>query len=170
MGGSTSKEELVPLEVVDHVDLEKYVGMWYEYGRYPNRFQAEDGENVTATYTLNEDETIKVVNEEFIEGKKKTINGKAWVHNKEESTSKLKVSFFWPFAGNYWVIQLGENYEYAVVGEPKRKYLWILSRTTEIPEEIVSSILTKLKEQGYDPEKVKMTKQVPPREEATNTA
>mmetsp|Transcript_21670 Transcript_21670/g.88392 ORF Transcript_21670/g.88392 Transcript_21670/m.88392 type:complete len:124 (-) Transcript_21670:1857-2228(-) len=110
MGGSSSKEDLGPLEVVGHVDLEKFSGMWYECGKYPNPFQAKDGEYGTATYALNDDGTMHAIYVEFVRGRKKTANAKLWAPDKEESTSKLRISFLWPFSMNYWIIQLGDDY------------------------------------------------------------
>jgi apolipoprotein D and lipocalin family protein len=75
------------------------------------------------------------------------------------TNAKLKVSFFWPFSGHYWVIDLGENYEYAVVGHPDRKYLWILSRSPEMNDEIYNDIIEKLKTQSYDTSKLIRTLQ-----------
>ena len=71
--------------------------------------------------------------------------------------AKLKVSFFWPFYGKYWIIDLGENYEYAVVGEPSREYLWILSRTPEMQESVYQGILGRLAAKGYEPQKLLKT-------------
>jgi apolipoprotein D and lipocalin family protein len=86
-------------------------------------------------------------------GKLRSAKGKAWVVDKQ-SNAKLKVSFFWPFAGDYWVIDLGENYEYAVVGHPDRKYLWVLSRTPEMDENVYQAILDRLQKQEYDTSKL----------------
>jgi apolipoprotein D and lipocalin family protein len=68
----------------------------------------------------------------------------------KETHAKLKASFFWPFSGDYWIIDLGENYDYAVVGHPNRKYLWILSRTPQMEESLYQSILERLRNQSYD--------------------
>jgi len=84
-----------------------------------------------ATYTLRDDGNISVLNEcydETFDGKIRSAKGKAWVVDKE-TNARLKVSFFWPFAGDYWIVDLAKNYEYAAIGHPTRKYLWILSRT-----------------------------------------
>jgi len=142
------------LEVVPHVDLNQYVGTWYEIARYPNSFQPEDCVATTATYDLRDDGIISVVNrcrKGSPEGPEKLAQGKAWVVD-PETNARIKVQFFWPFSGDYWIIQLGEQYEYAVVGHPARKYLWILSRTPKLKPEVYARILTRLKQQGYDPE------------------
>ena len=140
-----------PLETVTSVNLNRYVGQWYEIARYHHRFQ-EGCVGSKATYTLRDDGKIAVVNECYdksFSGKLRSVKGKAWVVDKE-TNAKLKVSFFWPFAGHYWIIDLGENYEYAVVGHPGRKYLWILSRTPAMDEALYQAILVRLQQQGYD--------------------
>ncbi len=143
------------LNVVPYVKIEQYVGTWHEIARYPNSFQ-KDCVATTATYTLDKDGKIKVVNRcrlGSVDGKEKTARGKAWVVD-ETSNAKLKVQFFWPFSGDYWIIQLDKDYQYAVVGHPKRKYLWILSRTPEMDEKLYHEILQKLVRQGYDPQRL----------------
>jgi apolipoprotein D and lipocalin family protein len=139
------------LRVVSHVDLGRYQGDWYEIARYPNRFQ-KGCVGSMATYTLNSDGTVGVLNRCFdgsFEGKLRSVRGRARVVD-PETNAKLKVTFFWPFRGDYWIIDLGKHYEYAVVGLPERTYLWILSRTKKMDDEIYKSILSRLEEQGYD--------------------
>lgn len=150
-----------PLEVVPFVDLKRYTGVWYEIGRYPNNFQ-EGCVGSKATYAIGKDGKISVLNECYdksFNGKIKSAKGKAWVVDKD-TNAKLKVSFFWFFAGDYWIIDLGENYEYAVVGHPKRKYLWILSRTTQIDEEVYARILARLRDKQYDTSRLIKTPQI----------
>jgi len=149
-----------PLETVNYVDLGRYVGQWYEIARYHHRFQ-EGCVGSKATYTLRDDGKITVINECYdksFSGKLRSVKGKAWVVDKE-TNARLKVSFFWPFAGDYWIIDLGPDYEYAVVGHPSRKYLWILSRTPGMADEIYQSILARLQKQEYDTAKLTMTEQ-----------
>jgi apolipoprotein D and lipocalin family protein len=149
-----------PLETVNSVDLGRYVGQWYEIARYHHRFQ-EGCVGSKATYTLRSDGKITVVNECYdnsFSGKLRSVEGKAWVIDKK-TNARLKVSFFWPFAGDYWIIDLGQDYEYAVVGHPNRKYLWILSRTPDIEDEVYQSILTRLQKQEYDTAKLIRTAQ-----------
>lgn len=145
------RNDLPPLEVVQQVDLQRYMGTWYEVARYPNRFQRECIAS-TASYTLRDDGKIDVLNQcekIFSDGKIKKASGKAWVVEKE-TNAKLKVSFFWPFKGDYWIIDLDSEYTYAVVGHPKRKYLWILSRKPVLEPENYQKILQRLEKQGYD--------------------
>ena len=141
-----------PLQVVPKVDLKKYLGTWHEIARYPTRFQPADCVETTATYSLRKDGDIKVVNscvKGYGKGEAKTATGKAWVVD-QTTNAKLKVRFFWPFSGAYWVIDLGENYEYAVVGHPDRTYLWILSRTKVMDAALYQAILKRLEAQHYD--------------------
>lgn len=157
------KQITPPLQVVSYVDLNKYVGIWYEIARYPNRFQ-EGCVGTYATYTLLQDGKIGVLNQcrkGSLGGEISSAKGKAWVVDKK-TNAKIKVSFFWPFSGDYWIIDLGENYEYAVVGHPNPKYLWILSRIPEMDETIYNRILEKLRNQFYDVNKLMKTLQVPP--------
>ena len=149
-----------PLETVDFVDLARYVGQWYEIARYPHRFQ-EGCVGSKATYSLRDDGRIGVLNECYdksFSGKLRSVKGKARVVDKE-SNARLKVVFFWPFAGDYWIIDLGKDYEYAVVGHPDRKFLWILSRTPDMEEEVYQGILMRLQKQEYDTAKLIRTAQ-----------
>ena len=135
------------LEVVPHVELEKYLGKWYEIAHLPAGFQ-EGCTETTATYTLSED-GISVLNECRRNGKVKQAKGKAKVVDKNTG-AKLRVTFFWPFFGDYWIINLGKDYEYAVVGTPNRKYLWILSRTPHMNDKVFSQLIESAKSQGFD--------------------
>lgn len=159
--GMGARESLPPLEVVPQVDLSRYTGTWYEIARFPHRFQ-EGCVATKATYTLREDGKVDVLNEcrtESIDGSVRTAKGTARVVDKK-SNAKLKVTFFWPFYGDYWIIDLGENYEYAVVGHPGRNYLWILSRTPSMDDALYNQILERLqKEKAYDTSKLIKTVQ-----------
>lgn len=149
-----------PLKTVQFVDMDRYIGRWYEIARYEHRFQ-EGCVGSRATYTRRDDGKISVLNECYegsFSGKLRSAKGKAWIVDRE-SNAKLKVSFFWPFAGDYWIIDLGPEYEYAVVGHPTRKYLWILSRTAAMQEEVYRAILARLQEQEYDITKLIRTEQ-----------
>lgn len=154
------KEPTVPLATVSHVDLTRYMGVWYEIARYPNSFQ-RGCVGSRATYSLMNDGKVSVLNECYdgsFSGKLRSAKGKAWVVDKE-TNAKLKVSFFWFFAGDYWIIDLGRDYEYAVIGHPKRKYLWILSRNKEIDEPVYEGILSRLRDNQYDTSKLIKTVQ-----------
>jgi len=140
------------LEVVPHVELEKYLGKWYEIAHLPAKFQ-EGCNETTATYTLSKDGSISVLNQSIKNGKTKQAKGKAKVVDKK-SNAKLKVTFFWPFYGDYWIITLGNDYDYAVVGTPNRKYLWILSRTPQMDDKLYSRLIEYAKSKGFDVDKL----------------
>jgi apolipoprotein D and lipocalin family protein len=139
------------LPTVNNVELNQYLGKWYEIAKYENRFEI-GCKNATAIYELNTDNSIKVTNECLKNGQIKKAIGTAYSTNKENT--KLKVSFFWPFKGNYWIILLDKEYKYAVVSEPTRKYLWILSRTQTLPQETIDTIIKELKIQKFDTNKL----------------
>ena len=143
-----TKAEHNTLEVVPRVELEKYLGKWYEIAHLPARFQ-KDCTDTTATYTLSEDGKISVLNECIKNGKVKQAKGKAKVVDKN-SGAKLKVTFFWPFYGDYWIIDLGKDYDYAVVGTPNRKNLWILNRTPKMDNKLFSQLLESVKSKVFD--------------------
>ena len=148
-----------PLSTVSHVDLTRYAGRWYEIARYPNRFERKCISDVTATYTALADGKIRVVNQCLAyNGTVNRSEGIATIADKQ-TNAKLKVTFFWPFSGNYWIIALGDEYEYAVIGEPSRKYLWILSREPQMDKELYERLLQRIKGLGYDPRKLMRTKQ-----------
>jgi apolipoprotein D and lipocalin family protein len=143
-----TKEKHNTLEVVPHVELKKYLGKWYEIAHLPTRFQ-KNCTDTTATYTLSEDGNISVLNECRRNSKVKQAKGKAKVVDKN-SGAKLKVTFFWPFYGDYWIIELGKDYDYAVVGTPNRKNLWILNRTPQIDDKLFSQLIESVKSKGFD--------------------
>lgn len=138
------------LPTVKEVDLNRYAGTWYEIARLPNNFE-KGLECVTATYTPGNKGKIAVLNKGFSskKGKYKSARGTAWVPD-EKYPGRLKVSFFWPFAGNYYIITLDEEYRFALVGDPSRKYLWILSRTPELTGEIRKELIQVAEKNGFD--------------------
>ena len=141
------------LETVSHVDLGRYLGKWYEVGHYQTWFQ-KNCAGSTAEYSLKKNGTVRVLNTCFhTDGTTHTAKGTAKVKDKV-TNSKLSVSFFWPFSGKYWIIDLGPNYEYSVVSEPKKKYLFILSRTKTIDQVTFQGILKRLEEKGFDLSKI----------------
>jgi apolipoprotein D and lipocalin family protein len=148
-----------PLEPVPTVDLVRYAGTWFEIARLPNRFQKGCISDVTATYSLLDDGQILVINRcRTSTGEMKEAEGKARRKGEDEPTSKLLVRFapailsFLPFVwADYWVIDLAEDYSYAVVGEPSREYLWILARSPVLDEQTYEAIAGRLRQQGYDP-------------------
>jgi apolipoprotein D and lipocalin family protein len=153
-----------PVRVVQRVDLTRYAGTWYEIAKYPNRFQ-KGCVATSATYTLlPSGRAIEVVNRcrrDSLDGPFRSVTGKARVVD-EETNARLKVTFFWPFSGDYWIIDLGDEYEYAVVATPNRKYLWILSRTPAMDDNVYERIRKKVSEQHFDPSRLEMTPQSGP--------
>ena len=148
------------LETVKNVDLKKYSGKWYEIASYPQRFQ-KGCHCTTAEYTLSDSGYVIVenrCNKDSANGKQSYIRGKAFVE-KNSGNAKLKVQFFWPFRGKYWIIDLADDYSYAVVSHPNKKYLWILSRTPSMDEILYSQILNRLKEKNFDLSKIVKTNQ-----------
>lgn len=147
------------LTTVPSVDVNRYLGKWYEISRYPNRFQKQCVGDVTATYTLQEDGKITVLNScRKANGKLDDAEGTARIADKN-TRARLKVTFFWPFSGDYWIIGLDPDYRWAVVGEPSRKYLWILAREPQINDADYNQALSISREKGYDTSKLKMTLQ-----------
>lgn len=147
------------LETVPHVDLNRYAGRWYEIARYPNKFEVKCARDVTADYSPKGNGDLRVVNTcTAKDGSEVRSVGTAKVAD-ASTNAKLKVAFVWPFYGKYWVLDVGEKYEYAVVGEPGRDYLWILSRTPAMPDAVYEKILNRLPARGYDPEKLVRTHQ-----------
>lgn len=149
------------LETVPNVDLKKYAGKWYEIASYPQSFQKRCN-CTTAEYTLTDKGYVIVenrCNKDSVNGKQTYIKGKAFaVEN--TGNAKLKVQFFWPFKGKYWIIDLADDYSFAVVGHPNRKYLWILSRTPIMNENVYQKILSRIIEKGFDISKIQRTKQI----------
>jgi len=155
----TMSQTLPPLTTVPSVDLDRYTGEWFEIARYPNRFENDCDSDVTAVYTLRSDGKIQVVNScRKANGVPKESGGPAKVVE-SKTNAKLKVTFFWPFSGDYWIVDLDPDYRYAVVSEPKRKYLWILSRTPQMDPAQYQQVLSRIRQLGFDPSRLIMTKQ-----------
>ena len=147
---------------VDKVEVDRYLGQWYSVARIPNRFEKNCLQS-KAEYSLSDNHTIKVINScPTKSGELKTVEGRAWIM--DESNAKLEVGFFEIFGwypefarGKYWVLGLGPInssglYSYAVVGEPSRKYGWILARTKKLEDKLLTEALKIVKEQGYSPD------------------
>lgn len=126
--------------------LERFLGTWYEIARFDHSFE-RGVDFATARYTMNDNGTIKVVNSGIKDGKVKTSVGKA---KKTATTGLLRVSFFGPFYSDYRVMMISENYEYALIGSKSDKYLWILSRTPQVPGEVMNAILIEARSRGYN--------------------
>ncbi|KOM40225.1 hypothetical protein LR48_Vigan04g042300 [Vigna angularis] len=165
-----AKEEM---KVVKGVDLKRYMGRWYEIASFPSRFQPKDGENSRATYTLNEDGTVHVLNETWSGGKRGYIEGTAYKADPKSDEAKLKVRFYVPpflpiipVVGDYWVLFLDDDYQYALIGQPSRKCLWILCRQTNMDDAIYNQLVQNAISEGYDVSKLQKTPQSDPPPEA----
>ena len=153
-----SKNPDQSLQTVPRVDLQKYAGKWFEIASFPQSFQ-KGCYCTTAEYTLHEKGYVIVenrCNKGSVDGKQSYIRGKAFVE-KGSGNAKLKVQFFWPFKGKYWIIDLADDYSYAVVSNPNRKYLWILSRTPTIGVTLYGQMLERLELKGFDISKLQKT-------------
>jgi apolipoprotein D and lipocalin family protein len=152
---------LPPLQTVAHVELSRYLGTWYEIASFPQRFQ-RGCTATTATYTLRADGDIDVRNlcrKGSLSGEEKSAHGRARVVD-GATNARLEVSFFRPFWGDYWIIDLSDDYSYAVVGHPGRDFLWILARTPTLSEATYQSLVTRLQAQGYETARLVRTLQV----------
>lgn len=151
--------ERPPLQTVKQVDLNRYSGRWYEIARTPNRFEDDCVGDVRVLYEMQPDGKLHLSNEcRKHNGKTESAHGYANVV--EPGTgSKLRVTFFWPFFANYWIIELDPEYKYAVVGEPDRKYLWIISRTPQMDATTYNELIRKIASHGYDVGRISKTPQ-----------
>lgn len=148
------------LTVVPAVDLQMYTGTWYEIARLPFSFESKLKCN-TATYSLRADGRINVLNKGHLisnPSKIKTAKGKAFIPDKNVP-AKLKVQFFWPFRGDYWIMELDKDYKYVLIGGPSLKYLWILARDKKLDKTILDQLLKKASDAGYDLTDLIMTEQ-----------
>jgi lipocalin len=143
---------------IEQFDLQKYLGKWYEIARYDHRFE-RGLEGVTASYSLREDGKIRVLNAGYknsLDGKYKEAVGKA---KTTDTPGKLKVSFFWFFYSDYIILELDEDYQWALIGSSSDNYLWILSRTPQLNEQTKENILSKARARGYNTSKLIWVKQ-----------
>ncbi|CAL1358839.1 unnamed protein product [Linum trigynum] len=162
------------MEAVKGLDVPRYMGRWYEIACFPSRFQPRDGENTRATYTLKEDgATVDVLNETWSGGKRSYIEGTAYKADPNSDEAKLKVKFWVPpflpiipVTGDYWVLYIDPEYRHALIGQPSRSYLWILSRTPHMEEEVYKELVQRAVDEGYDVSKLKKTPQADPPPEA----
>ena len=148
---SVFAEENKNLKVVSNLDLRKFQGVWYEIAHNP-WFPEDNCFAMIAHYKLIEDNKIEVTNicrKNGFDGEISKITGNAWLVD-PSITSKWEVQFIWPFTLDYWVIDLEENYNYAVIGEPDKENFWILSRKPIMEKGLLTKIIEKTKMKGYD--------------------
>jgi apolipoprotein D and lipocalin family protein len=157
---STRSRRHAPLRTVPRLDLPRYMGRWYEIARLPQRYE-KGCHRVYAEYSLHLDEYVEVKNS----CRKGSPNGKVEVAEGKgfpvagSSNSKLRVQFFWPFRGDYWVLELDPDYAYALVGAPDRESLWILSRTPTLDHDVLERLVQLADQKGFPVEKLLLTDQ-----------
>jgi apolipoprotein D and lipocalin family protein len=167
--GSPASAGEATLAPVPALDLQRYAGVWYEIARLPFRFQEKCAHSVVVRYTVRDDGRLGVVNEcAEKDGRVSRASGVARLADPKGPPSRLKVRFAPAFLsflaavwGDYWVIDLAPDYSYAVVGEPKRRHLWILSRTPRMPEPLSAEVLARAA-RFYDVSRVLRTEQREP--------
>ena len=147
---------MIDKTIVNQLDIKRYLGTWYEIARYDHRFE-RGMFGVTANYSMRNDGKIKVLNSGYknsLDGKYSQAEGKAKIPDPENNPAKLKVSFFWFFYGDYFVLELDKDYNWAVIGSSSDKYLWILSRTPQMETTLYNELLEKITQRGYDVNKL----------------
>ena len=154
-GCRSEQPENIDMSTIEKLDLNRYMGKWYEIARFDHSFE-RGLEAVTATYSLRPDGKIAVINQGYkngVNGKLKVANGKARQPDPDDP-GKLEVAFFLFFYADYFILELGENYMWALIGSSSAKYLWILSRTPVLDDNTTREILGKARERGYDTSKL----------------
>ena len=142
--------------VVEKVDLARYMGTWHEIAKFPNRFQ-RGCTCTTASYALRPDGRVSVTNRcGTADGQGKESRGWAKVAD-PVSNAKLKVTFFWPFFGDYWILDLDPGYRHVLIGTPNRKYLWILAREPKLEGSTYQALVTKAASLGFDVSRLERT-------------
>jgi len=157
-------QDPAPVTTVGAVDLDRYVGRWYEIAKIPNRFQKKCVRGTTAEYSLREDGRIDVLNR-CIEkdGDQNEAEGIAKIVD-SETNARLQVSFVsfigWrPFWGDYWIIGLDDDYQWAVIGTPDRKYGWVLARTPSLGDDTMDEVFAIIEKNGYKRDLFEMSPQ-----------
>jgi len=146
---------MINKSTVSELDIEKYMGTWYEIARYPHRFE-KNLQAVSATYQLRKDGKITVINKGYkgsVDGELKSIRGKAKRPDNNDA-GKLKVSFFLFFYSDYYVLELDTDYQWAIIGSKSDNFLWILSRTPHVNDSLYATLLSKAEKRGYNLSKV----------------
>lgn len=143
------------MKTVEKVDLPKYMGTWYEIARFPHSFE-KGLVGVTATYTLKKNGKVEVLNQGYkdsLNGKLKRAKGFAKLPD-PNIPGRLMVYFFWPFGGEYLILDLDENYQHVLVGSSSKKYLWILSRTPKMDDSVYNNLVMKAESLEFDTSKL----------------
>jgi len=154
-------DSAAPLVTVAQVDLARYAGAWYEIALLPNRFQKQCVADTQARYRLDGDR-VEVLNRcRKADGRIDDIQGRAKVVE-HSGNAKLRVTFFWPFYGDYWVLALDPDYRQVLVGAPSRKFAWVLSRTPQMDEATLQALLDRAATLGFDRAAFRRTPQTQP--------
>ncbi len=155
-----TKDQSIDMTTVKQLNLNRYLGTWYEIARFPHSFE-KNLVGVRATYSLQPDGKIKVLNQGYknsLDGKPSEAVGKAKIPDPSEP-GKLKVSFFWIFYADYYVLEVDKNYQYAMIGSYSDKYFWILCRTPQMDEATYQMLLDKARKRGYNLDKLEKVEQ-----------
>ncbi|MED6146463.1 hypothetical protein PIB30_034575 [Stylosanthes scabra] len=152
--------------VVKNLDIKRYMGRWYQIASFPTLFQPKNAVDTRATYTLNDNGTVNVLNEDWVDGKRSFIQGIAYKADPNSDEAKLKVKFYippsfplFPVIGDYWVLYIDQDYQNAVIGGPTKLFLWILSRKSHIDDATYNKLVETAKQEGYDVAKLLKTPQ-----------
>jgi lipocalin len=157
---SANGQNKQPMKTASNVSLEKYMGTWYEIARFPHSFE-RNLVGVTATYSLKKNGNVRVVNQ----GYKNSLNGKLSIAKAfakipdANEPGRLKVFFFWPFGADYLILDLDKEYRWVLVGSSSPNFLWILSRTPQMPEKDYENLINKAKDLGYDTNRLELVEQ-----------
>jgi lipocalin len=146
---------MIDKTTVKELDIDRYLGTWYEIARFPHSFE-KSLVGVTATYSIRPDGKIKVLNQgrkEALDGELSVAEGKAKIPDPAKPAN-LKVAFFWIFYAEYNVLELDENYQHALIGSSGDKYLWILSRSPQMDEAVYQRLVENARQRGYDVDKL----------------
>ena len=152
---NNAKTQSNAMKTVEKVNLERYMGTWYEIARFPHSFE-KGLVGVSATYSLKKNGKVDVLNQGYkdsLSGKLKRAKGFAKLPDLSVP-GRLMVYFFWPFGGEYLILDLDENYQYVLVGSSSKNYLWILCRTKTMDETVYSNLLKKAESLGFDTSKL----------------
>lgn len=158
----SGRDSAEPLQTVERVDLDRYLGRWFEIARFENSFE-RGCDGVTADYALRDDGLISVTNTCYqggLDGERREASGRARIVD-GSANAKLEVSFFGPFWGDYWVIGLDDDYQWALVSEPQGRFLWILSREPQIEGDALAARLAELEALGFDTSRLVYPEQWP---------
>jgi len=155
------EDTMESLKTVDYVDLECFMGDWYVIAIIPN-FIEKDAVNGIESYTLLDNNKVQIdyiFRKKHADGKVKHLKPKAWIYN-TKTNSEWRVQFIWPLKVPYLIIDLAEDYSYTVIGEPSRKFVWIMARKPSIDDEIYNNIIQKLSQVGYNVSKIQKMPQI----------